>query len=93
MMWTNSRAALLLTQACSLDGWASYPSFILSASWSASRLDGFKAASKPALVTDCATKTRQIDDFYAKVNARDYVPYATRRTLDVLKVNRGHQPD
>ena len=45
------------------------------------------------LVTDYVTKARQIGDFYAKANARGYVPYATRRTLDVLKVNRGHQPD
>lgn len=61
--------------------------------WSASRLDKFNAAGKPVLVTDYVTKTCQINDFYAKANARGYVPYATRRDLDVLKINRGHEPD
>ena len=40
-------------------------------------------------MTDYVTKTRQIDDFYAGT----YIPYATRRDLDVLKVNRRHEPD
>lgn len=61
--------------------------------WSASRLDEFKTSGKPVLVTDYVTKTRQIDDFYARANAKGYVPYATRRDLDVLRVNRGHEPD
>ncbi len=39
------------------------------------------------------TTTRRIGDFCAKANARGYVPYATRHDLDVLKVNRGHEPD
>ena len=45
------------------------------------------------LETDYATKTRQIDDFYAKAGANGYVPYVTRRDLDVAKANRGHEPD
>ncbi len=61
--------------------------------WSASRLDEFKTSGKPVLVTDYVTKTRQIDDFYARANAKGYVPYATRRDLDVLRVNRAHEPD
>lgn len=28
-----------------------------------------------------------------RANAKGYVPYATRRDPDVLKVNRGHEPD
>ena len=61
--------------------------------WSASRLDEFKAAGKPVLVTDYVTKTRQIGDFYARANAKGYVSYATRRDLDVLKATRGHEPN
>ena len=45
------------------------------------------------LETDYATKTQQIDDFYANANAKGYVPYAMRRDLNVLKVNRSHEPD
>ena len=45
------------------------------------------------LVTDYVTKTRQIGGFYAKANARGYVPYATRRDLAVLRINRGYEPD
>ena len=45
------------------------------------------------LVTDYVSKTRQIDDSYATANAEGCVPYATRRDLDVLRINRGHEPD
>jgi cysteinyl-tRNA synthetase, unknown class len=62
-------------------------------SWSASRRDKFKAAGKPVLVTDYVTKTRQIGTFSARANARGYIPYASQRDLDVLKVNRGHEPN
>jgi cysteinyl-tRNA synthetase len=62
-------------------------------SWSASRRDKSKAAGKPVLMTDYVTKTRQIGNFYARANARGYIPYATRRDLDVLKVNRSHEPN
>lgn len=51
------------------------------------------AAGKLVLESDYATKTRQIDDFYAKANANGYVPYFTRRDLDVAKANRGHELD
>jgi cysteinyl-tRNA synthetase, unknown class len=62
-------------------------------SWSASRRDKFKAAGKPVLATDYVTKTRQIGNFYARANARGYIPYASQRDLDVLKVNRSHEPN
>jgi hypothetical protein len=45
------------------------------------------------LVTDYVTKTRQIGTFSARANARGYIPYASQRDLDVLKVNRGHKPN
>lgn len=62
--------------------------------YSVNRLDRFKEAGKPVLVTDYVTKKRRsINDFYGKAEAKDYVPYATRRDLDVLTINRGHEPD
>ena len=61
--------------------------------YSISRLDRFKKAGKPVLVTDYATRKTQIDALYQKAGARGYVPYATRRNLDVLTVNSGHAPD
>lgn len=57
------------------------------------QLDRFKAAGKPVLVIDYVTKRDKINDFYRKASSRGYVPYATRRDLDVLTINRGHAPD
>jgi len=31
--------------------------------------------------------------FYAKAEAKGYVPYSTRRDLDVFRINRGREPD
>ncbi len=45
------------------------------------------------LVTDHVTKARQVNDFYAKSQAKGYVPCATRRDVDVLRIIRGHEPD
>jgi len=61
--------------------------------WSVKQLDSFKEAGKPILVTDYVTQRDKIDAFYRKAEARGYVPYATRRDLDVLTINRGHGPD
>jgi cysteinyl-tRNA synthetase, unknown class len=61
--------------------------------WSVSHLDTFKDAGKPVLVTDYVTERAKIDAFYEKAHAHGYVPYATRRALDVLRINRGHAPD
>ncbi len=61
--------------------------------YSISRLDKFKAAGKPVLVTDYVTKARQVNNFYTRAGVKGYVPYASRRDLDLLKINRGHEPD
>jgi cysteinyl-tRNA synthetase len=56
-------------------------------------LDVFKHAGKVVFVIDYVTKSSLIDDFYAKAQARGYVPYATVRDLDVLTINPGHKPN
>jgi len=56
-------------------------------------LDVFRNAGKLVLVVDYVTQLTKIDDFYHKAVAKDYVPYATERTLDVLTINAGHEPD
>ena len=61
--------------------------------YSIRQLDRFKAAGKPVLVTDYVTQPAKIDDFYKQARSRGYVPYATRRDLDVLTINRSHPPD
>ncbi len=50
-------------------------------------------AGKPVLVTDHVTQRAKIDAFYRKALSHGYVPYATRRDLDVLTINPGHAPD
>jgi cysteinyl-tRNA synthetase len=61
--------------------------------WSVNQLDRFKEAGKPVLVTDYVTERPKIDAFYEKAHSHGYVPYATRRALDTLTINRGHAPD
>ena len=61
--------------------------------WSVQQLDRFKDAGKPVLVTDYVTERAKIDAFYNKAHSNGYVPYATRRALNVLTINRGHAPD
>jgi cysteinyl-tRNA synthetase, unknown class len=61
--------------------------------WSVRQLDRFKEAGKLVLVTDYATERPMIDAFYQKAHSHGYVPYATRRALDTLTINRGHAPD
>jgi cysteinyl-tRNA synthetase, unknown class len=61
--------------------------------WSVRQLDRFKEAGKPVLVTDYVTRRARIDAFYGKALLHGYVPYATRRDLDALTINRGHEPD
>jgi uncharacterized protein (TIGR01370 family) len=56
-------------------------------------LDVFRSAGKLVLVVDYVTQITKIDDFYQNAVAKDYVPYATQRTLDVLTINAGHEPD
>jgi cysteinyl-tRNA synthetase len=62
-------------------------------SYSIRQLDRFKDVGKPVLVTDYVTRSAKIDAFYEKASARGYVPYATRRALDALTINRGYAPD
>ena len=61
--------------------------------WSVQQLDRFKAAGKPVLVTDYVTRRAKVDACYGKALSHGYVPYATRRDLDALTINRGHAPD
>jgi cysteinyl-tRNA synthetase len=56
-------------------------------------LDRFLDADKLVLVVDYVTRKELIDDFYARAEARGYVPYATVRDLDRLTTNPGHEPD
>jgi len=62
-------------------------------SYSIRQLERFKEAGKPVLVTDYVTERPKIEAFYEKAHAHGYVPYATRRALDTLTINRGHAPD
>jgi cysteinyl-tRNA synthetase, unknown class len=57
------------------------------------QLDRFKDTGKPVFVIDYVTRRAKIDALYEKAHARGYVPYATRRDLDVLTINLGHAPD
>ncbi len=61
--------------------------------WSVKQLDRFKEAGKPVLVIDYVTERAKIDAFYRMAHSHGYVPYATRRALNVLTINRGHAPD
>ncbi len=56
-------------------------------------LDVFRQAGKLVLATDYARRQELIDDFYARAEAKGYVPYATGRDLDALTINPGHEPD
>jgi len=58
-----------------------------------SGLDVFRDAGKLVLVIDYVTEAALIDDFYAKAEARGYVPYAPTRDLDQLTIHPGHEPD
>lgn len=56
-------------------------------------LDVFKKAGKLVLVIDYPTQKKPIDDFYSMARSKGFVPYATTRPLDKLKINDGHEPD
>ncbi|MEO7003654.1 MAG: endo alpha-1,4 polygalactosaminidase, partial [Ktedonobacterales bacterium] len=55
-------------------------------------LDVFRRAGKFVLVVDYVTQPRLISDFYAKAQAKGYIPYATTRDLDRLTINPSHAP-
>lgn len=56
-------------------------------------LDRFKAQGKLVLVIDYPTRRELIDDFYAKAQAKGYIPYAAVRSLDTLLIHPGHEPE
>lgn len=64
--------------------------------WTAQRevvLDRWVEAGKLVLTIDYTRIAEQIDDAYARAQARGYVPYVTVRSLGQLIVNKGHEPD
>jgi cysteinyl-tRNA synthetase len=56
-------------------------------------LDLFKNGGKLVLTLDYATTPANVDDAYAKSQAKGYVPFCTVRGLDQLIINPGHEPD
>ena len=66
------------------------------ADWTAEReaiLDRWVAAGKLVLTIDYTRRAEQIDDAYARAQARGYVPFVTVRSLGQLIINEGHEPD
>jgi len=64
--------------------------------WTAQReaiLDQWVDAGRLVLVIDYTRIAEQIDDAYARGQARGYVPYVTVRSLGQLIINKGHEPD
>ena len=64
--------------------------------WTAAReaiLDQWVAAGKLVLTIDYTRVPEQIDDAYARAQARGYVPFVTVRSLGLLIINEGHEPD
>jgi len=64
--------------------------------WTAEReaiLDQWVAAGKLVLTIDYTRRAEQIDDAYARSQARGYVPFVTVRSLGQLIINEGHEPD
>ncbi len=64
--------------------------------WTAEReaiLDQWVAAGKLVLTIDYTRVPEQIDDAYARSRARGYVPFVTVRSLGLLIINEGHEPD
>jgi len=61
--------------------------------YSISKLNAFKDAGKPVLVIDYPKQQAKIDEVYSRAIAKGFVPYAPRRELDQLTINKGHEPD
>jgi len=64
--------------------------------WTAEReaiLDQWVAAGKLVLNIDYSRVPEQIDDAYARAQARGYVPFVTVRSLGLLIINEGHEPN
>jgi cysteinyl-tRNA synthetase len=66
------------------------------ADWTAERegiLDQWVAAYKLVLTIDYTARPGQIADAYGRARARGYVPYVTDRSLGLLRINPGFEPD
>jgi cysteinyl-tRNA synthetase len=64
--------------------------------WTAERekiLDEWVVAGKLVLTIDYTRIPEQIDDAYARSQARSYVPFVTVRSLGQIIINEGHEPD
>lgn len=64
--------------------------------WTAQReavLDRWVAAGKLVLTIDYTRIPEQIDDAYARAQKRGYIPFVTVRSLGLLMINEGHEPD
>jgi len=64
--------------------------------WTAAReaiLDQWVAAGRLVLTIDYTRIPEQVDDAYARSQARGYVPFVTVRSLGQLIINEGHEPD
>ena len=64
--------------------------------WTAEReaiLDQWVEGGKLVVTTDYTRRPEQIDDAYARAQARGYVPFVTVRSLGQLIINEGHEPD
>ncbi len=55
-------------------------------------LDLFRDAGKPVLAVDYPTRRRKIDAFFARAEARGYVPYRGPRELDRMVLDPVHPP-
>jgi cysteinyl-tRNA synthetase len=63
--------------------------------WTAAReavLDLWITADKLVLTIDYSRRPEQIDDAYARAEARGYIPYVTVKSLGLLVINPGHEP-
>ena len=58
-------------------------------------LDSFVGAGKRVLAIEYLTESNlaDVDEFYALCESHGFVPFATMRNLDVLRINAGHEPD
>lgn len=56
-------------------------------------LDLFRDAGKLVLTIDYADAPAHVGDAYTRSRARGYVPYVTRRDLDILMIHSGYEPD
>jgi len=66
------------------------------AGWTVGReaiLDQWVAAGKLVLTIDYTRRPEQIDDAYTRARARGYIPFVTVRSLGLLIINEGHEPD